>query len=397
MLKGKKILLGVTGSIAAYKSAVLTRLLTKAGAEVKIIMTPSARDFITSITLSTLSKNPVLTDFTAENGEWNSHVVLGRWADVFLIAPASANTIARCAAGLCDNLLLATYLSATCPVIFAPAMDTDMYEHPATVHNLGLLESHGNFIIPAEEGELASGLSGPGRMAEPENILSYLDFFLKKKNSLKGKKILVTSGPTREPLDPVRFIGNHSTGKMGTAIARELASRGAEVKLVTGQTFEKISSPSVELYKAGTAAEMFEISKKIFPECNAAIFSAAVADYRPEEVSATKIKKKADLLKLTLVKNPDIAAELGKRKKKSQVTAGFALETHDAFSHAKQKLGAKYLDFIIVNSLEDEGAGFGGDNNKISILDKSGKRTDFPLKPKSEVAVDIVDHLSRLL
>ncbi len=397
MLKGKKILLGVTGSIAAYKSAVLTRLLIKAGAEVKIIMTSPAHDFITPLTLSTLSKNQVLTEFTGETGEWNSHVGLGHWADVFLIAPASANTIAKCASGLCDNLLLATYLSAACPVILAPAMDTDMFKHPATKKNLNLLVKNGNRIIPVEEGELASGLSGPGRMAEPENILLFLENFFLLHKSLKGKTVLVTSGPTREPLDPVRFIGNHSTGKMGIAIARELAFRGAKVKLVTGPSQENFISPEIEIFEAGTAMEMFKLSKRIFPKCNAAIFAAAVADYRPEKVAARKIKKTGDPPELRLVKNPDIATELGKSKKKNQVTAGFALETNDAVPNAKHKLKSKYFDFIIVNSLEDKGAGFGGDTNKVSIINKSGKKKDFPLKPKSEVARDIVDHLSGLL
>lgn len=374
MLKGKKILLGITGSIAAYKSAVLTRLLIKAGAEVKIIMTPSAHDFITPLTLSTLSRNPVLTGFTAENdGTWNSHVDLGTWADIMLIAPASANTIAKCITGTCDNLLLATYLSARCPVIFAPAMDVDMYHHPSTIGNLDRLKSYGNYIIPAAEGELASGLTGAGRLAEPESILDYVEKFFRDQNSLKGKIVMVTAGPTREPLDPVRFIGNHSTGKMGIALVRELAFRGAAVKLIAGPGVTGNFPPSVEQVSVNTAQEMLAESKKYFSGCHAAIFAAAVADYRPSKPSKEKIKKSGTPLTMELVKNPDIATELGKSKRKKQVTAGFALETSNAIAHAKEKLKSKYFDFIVVNSLKDRGAGFGTDTNKISILDKTGK------------------------
>jgi len=394
MLKGKKILLGVTGSIAAYKSAVLTRLLIKAGAEVKIIMTPSAHDFITPLTLSTLSQHPVLSEFTSSNkGEWNSHVELGIWADIFLIAPASANTIGKCASGICDNLLLATYLSARCPVIFAPAMDVDMYGHRSTLNNLDILLDYGNHIIPAGEGELASGLTGHGRLEEPEIIVSFIEKFFTRQKNLAGKTILVTAGPTREPIDPVRFIGNHSTGKMGVAIARELAFRGAKVKFIANKSLNLKTSGQIECHNVNTAREMLETSKKLFPKCNAAIFSAAVADYRPDKTSVEKIKKTGDTMNLSLVKNPDIAAELGRKKTKKQVTAGFALETSNAIANAKEKIKSKYFDFIVVNSLEDEGAGFGVDTNKVSILDKSGKRKDYSLKSKSEVAVDIVDHL----
>lgn len=398
MLKGKKILLGVTGSIAAYKSAVLTRLLIRNGAEVNVIMTPSARDFITPLTLSTLSRNPVYSGFTSGNDDhWVSHVDLGLWADVFLIAPASANTLARLASGICDNLLLAVYLSAKCPVFLAPAMDLDMYRHPSTLRNLARLEEYGNRIIPAETGELASGLSGPGRMAEPENLLAYLEDYFKNQNRLKGKLILVTAGPTREPIDPVRFIGNHSTGKMGIALARELTARGARVKLILGPSSSPAQVPGLEIFPVQTALEMFEASKKIFPACDAALFSAAVADYRPSSPSKEKIRKSKDTITLTLTKNPDIAEELGKMKKKGQVTAGFALESTRALESGKSKLKSKYFDFIVVNSLEDEGAGFGGDTNKITILDRSGKKTAFPLKPKTEVAKDIIDHLTRYL
>ncbi|HLF36066.1 MAG TPA: bifunctional phosphopantothenoylcysteine decarboxylase/phosphopantothenate--cysteine ligase CoaBC [Cyclobacteriaceae bacterium] len=398
MLQGKKILLGITGSIAAYKSAVLARLLVKEGAEVKVIMTPAAHDFITPLTLSTLSRNPVLTQFAAaDSGQWNSHVELGMWADVFLIAPASANTMAKCARGMCDNLLTAVYLSARCPVIFAPAMDLDMYNHPSTGSNMTMLEGRGNYIIPAATGELASGLTGQGRMTEPEHVVSYVNQFLDRHNSLSGEKIMVTAGPTREPVDPVRFLGNQSSGKMGLAITRELSLRGAEVKLILGPVGQVPVIPNTEIFNVVTASEMYGVSRKIFHDCKAAIFSAAVADYRPENVLSQKLKRKEESIDLKLVKNPDIAGELGKIKTSEQVTAGFALESSNALEHAREKLKSKYFDFIVVNSLEDEGAGFGHDTNKISILDKSGDWKDFPVKSKREVAMDIVDHLAGLL
>jgi phosphopantothenoylcysteine decarboxylase/phosphopantothenate--cysteine ligase len=398
MLTGKKILLGITGSIAAYKSAVLARLLVRDGAEVKVIMTPSAHDFITPLTLSTLSRNPVLTQFAdMHSGQWNSHVELGLWADIMIIAPASANTIAKCASGICDNLLLATYLSAKCPVFLAPAMDLDMFNHPSTQANLDRLESFGNSIIQPGSGELASGLTGIGRMEEPENIVEIIREFLANRLSLSGKTILVTAGPTREPVDPVRFIGNHSTGKMGIAIANELANRGAQVKLVLGPSEYSPFAGINEIFRVNTAVEMMEVSKSLFPACQAAIFTAAVADYRPSIPSAQKIKKKEETLHIDLVKNPDIALELGKHKKPGQVTVGFALESANAAENAKEKLKTKYFDFIVVNSLEDKGAGFATDTNKISIIDKTGIQTDFPLKPKEEVAKDIVEYLTRLL
>jgi phosphopantothenoylcysteine decarboxylase/phosphopantothenate--cysteine ligase len=398
MLQGKKILLGITGSIAAYKSAVLARLLVKEGAEVKVIMTPAAHDFITPLTLSTLSRNPVLTHFTTAGSEqWNSHVELGMWADVFLIAPASANTMAKCARGMCDNLLTAVYMSARCPVIFAPAMDLDMYNHPSTGSNMAILEGHGNYIIPAETGELASGLTGQGRMSEPEHVVTYISHFLERHNSLSGEKIMVTAGPTREPVDLVRFLGNQSSGKMGLAITRELSMRGAEVKLILGPIGQVPVIPNTEIFNVVTASEMYGISRKIFPDCKAAIFSAAVSDYRPDNVLSQKLKRKEESIELKLVRNPDIAGELGKIKTSQQVTAGFALESSNALEHAREKLKSKYFDFIVVNSLEDEGAGFGYDTNKISILDKSGGQKDFPVKSKREVAMDIVDHLAGLL
>lgn len=387
-------MLGVTGSIAAYKSAILTRLLVKEGAEVQVIMTSASRDFITPLTLSTLSKKPVLSEFVKnEAGEWNNHVELGLWADLMIIAPLSANTLAKMAEGLCDSLLLATYLSARCPVMVAPAMDLDMYNHQATKRNLETLKSYGNQVIDAEEGELASGLSGQGRMAEPENILSAVqDFFLTSKQ-LEGKNILVNAGPTYEPIDPVRFIGNHSTGKMGYAIAERLAAMGATVHLVSGPTNLSIGDSRIQLTRVSTANEMLEACESHFPKCDIAILAAAVADFAPQKVSGQKIKKNGQELVLELSKTPDIASRLGTSKKENQILVGFALETENEESNAEKKLDQKNFDLIVLNSLNDEGAGFGHDTNKITILRKDNKSKIFELKSKKDVAKDIINEI----
>ena len=392
MLSGKKILLGVCGSIAAYKSAYLIRLLIKEGAEVKVIMTPSASDFITPLTLATLSKNPVLSEFIANReGTWNNHVDLGMWADVFVFAPASANTIAKMATGICDNLLLATYLSSRCPVIIAPAMDLDMYKHPATQSNLDLLKERNATIIDAEHGELASGLTGPGRMAEPEHILEQLNNFFLNNQPLAGKKILVTAGPTFEKIDPVRFIGNHSSGKMGIAIAQKLRRSGAEVNLILGPVSEKFDLEGLTVEKVSSADEMFEAALKAFKDSDMAVLAAAVADYKPSSTKSTKIKKTGADMTLKLVPTPDIAASLGKLKTNGQFLVGFALETDNEISNARKKLLSKNFDLIVLNSLNDPGAGFGHDTNKITILDRDNNSTEFELKSKEKVAKDIVD------
>ena len=394
MLRGRKILLGVCGSIAAYKTAFLTRLLIKEGAEVKILMTNSALDFITPLTLSTLSRNPVYKDFQdGASGEWNSHVDLGLWADMFVIAPASANTIAKMANGHCDNLLLATYLSARCPVYVAPAMDLDMYQHAATLNNLERLKSFGNTIIPAEHGELASGLIGEGRMAEPETILEIIKDHFKKREKFKDLKVLVTAGPTYESIDPVRFIGNYSSGKMGFAIAQELAFNGAEVVLISGPVKMEIDHPSIERINVTHAEEMLTAAKKVYKNCQIAIFSAAVSDYRPADIAPQKIKKGSEGFNLQMKKNPDIAYELGKIKKNNQINVGFALETENEIENASLKLKKKNFDFIVLNSLRDEGAGFAVNTNKVEIIDASGMRKSYGLKSKEEVAKDIVDYL----
>lgn len=395
MLQGKKILLGITGSIAAYKSIYLVRSLVKAGAEVRVIITPSAKDFVSSLTLSTLSRNPVLTDLFDEES-WSNHVMLGRWADLMIIAPLSCNTLAKMANGHCDNLLLATYLSATCPVVVAPAMDEDMWHHPATKENLKKLESFGNTIIPVEKGDLASGLTGEGRMAEPEQILDFIctRFFLTR--PLTGKKAMVTAGPTYEPIDPVRFIGNHSTGKMGLAIARELQHRGAEVTLIMGPIQVDMSSNGIPIVKVKTADEMYRASNKVFEKSDIAIMAAAVADYAPVAIAKEKIKKKEDRLVLELTKTKDILKSLGEKKKEGQVLVGFALETNDEERNAADKLQKKNADMIILNSLNDPGAGFGHDTNKITIFEKGGQQFSFDTKSKSEAAKDIVDTIIRL-
>lgn len=392
MLHGKKIVLGVTGSIAAYKAAVLVRLLVKAGAEVKVIMTSAAKDFITPLTLATVSKNPVYSDFVKDkSGQWNNHVELGLWADVILMAPASANTLARMANGICDNLLLAVYLSARCPVLVAPAMDLDMLQHPATKNNLQRLKGFGNRIIDPNYGELASGLVGKGRMAEPEEILQYLNSLFTDSAILKGKKVLVTAGPTHEALDPVRFIGNHSSGKMGFAIAEELAQKGATVNLITGPTHQHTTQPGITVTAVTTAEEMHNASVKLFAKTDIAVLAAAVADYKPKSVASQKIKKKDNSVTLELVKTHDIAAALGKLKKKKQLIVGFALETQNEKANAIKKLVSKNFDFIVLNSLNDNGAGFGHDTNKISIIDKKEKVRVYELKSKKELAKDIVD------
>jgi len=391
MFRGKKIILGVTGSIAAYKSAFLVRLLVKERAEVRIVMTPAARDFITPLTLSTLSNHPVSTVFfDGETGTWESHVELGLWADIMIVAPATANTLAKFAGGLCNNLLSAVYLSAKCPVVIAPAMDLDMYRHPATIKNIGILKQYGNTIIDTGYGELASGLTGAGRMAEPENIIKVIQKTLNKRLPLKNKKALITAGPTYEAIDPVRFIGNRSSGKMGFAIAEQLANLGAEVTLISGPTAQIVKNPGINLVSVQSAAEMFEQSKKFFPESDIAVLAAAVADYKPINISKEKIKKKDDNLMIDLEKTQDIAAHLGKIKKQNQIIAGFALETQNELENAAKKLKSKNFDLIILNSLRDKGAGFEHDTNKITILDKNKNIKTFGLKSKKEVASDIV-------
>ncbi len=392
MLRNKKILLGVCGSIAAYKAAHLIRLLVKAEAEVRVIMTTSASTFITPLTLATVSKNPVLTEFVKDNtGTWNNHVELGLWADVFVIAPASANTIAKMANGICDNLLLATYLSAKCPVWVAPAMDLDMYIHPATGKNLDMLKSYGNHIIKSEHGELASGLIGEGRLAEPEHIVSVLKTNFKNSFALLNKKVLITAGPTYEAIDPVRFIGNNSSGKMGYAIAHEAAQQGAQVHLVRGPSAERGEHKNITLEKVTSTEEMYEACIKQFANTDISILAAAVADYRPASVADQKIKKKSNSLTIDLIKTKDIAAELGAKKVNGQLIVGFALETENEIVNALNKIQSKKFDLIVLNSLNDKGAGFGYATNKISIIDRENNQKDFQLKSKNEVAKDIVN------
>jgi phosphopantothenoylcysteine decarboxylase / phosphopantothenate---cysteine ligase len=392
MLKGKKILLGISGSIAAYKSAVLTRLLVKAEAEVRVIMTPSATDFITPLTLSTLSKNPVLINFVKnESGEWTNHVELGLWADLMIVAPASANTVAKMANGNCDNLLLAAYLSARCPIFLAPAMDLDMLKHPSTQANLARIQDYGIQLIDPGFGELASGLTGHGRMAEPEEIVHHLNKYVATAGILKGKRALVTAGPTHEAIDPVRFIGNNSSGKMGFAIAEELARKGAEVNLISGPTYLNPSHPGILLTKVTSAEEMHQACEVHFPTTDIAVLSAAVADYRPLNKADQKIKKAEAQLNIELTKTKDIAADLGKMKKAGQFIVGFALETENERSNAEGKLISKNFDLIVLNSLNDTGAGFGHDTNKITLIDRQNRIQEFRLKSKKEVASDIVN------
>lgn len=397
MLQGKKILLGVSASIAAYKAAVLVRLLVKEGAEVKVIMTKSAGDFITPLTLATLSKNPVLTEFVkGQHGEWNNHVELGLWADAMVIAPASANTLAKMANGLCDNLLLATYLSARCPVMIAPAMDLDMLIHGATKKNIAMLTSFGNHFIEPGYGELASGLIGNGRMAEPEEIVAKLKTHFSG-GKLNGKKALVTAGPTYEAIDPVRFIGNHSSGKMGFAIAESLANEGAEVTLVSGPTHQRLTNPTIKLISVTAAQEMYEACASLFATQDITVLSAAVADYKPLVQADQKIKKKEGGLTIELTQTVDIAATLGKQKKNGQLLIGFALETEQEKSNALKKLESKNFDMIVLNSLNDKGAGFGHDTNKITIINRKQEEQHFDLKDKKAVANDIVKAISQLL
>jgi phosphopantothenoylcysteine decarboxylase/phosphopantothenate--cysteine ligase len=398
MLQGKNILIGVSGSIAAYKTALLTRLLVKAGAHVKIVMTPSAKDFITPLTLATLSKNPVHSDFyDPHNGTWANHVELGLWADAFVIAPATANTLAKMAGGICDNLLLAVYLSARCKIYVAPAMDLDMYKHTATKANLQKLSDAGVKMIKPGTGELASGLEGEGRMAEPEDILGFLEEEFSGKLPLKGKKALITAGPTHEAIDPVRFIGNHSSGKMGFALAEVLAEKGAKVTLVCGPNALSLKNKNIRRVDVVSADEMFAAAKKEFKDAHIAVLAAAVADYKPGKTSDKKIKKSGRNLSLELIATPDIAMELGKLKKKGQFIAGFALETDNELENAKQKLEKKNFDMIVLNSLRDEGAGFRHDTNRVKIIERGNKTLNFELKSKVEVARDIADHIiSRL-
>jgi len=398
MLQNKKIVLGICGSIAAYKSASLARLLVKAGAEVQVVMTPDATGFITPLTLSTLSKRPVLVEYSnTETGEWNNHVELGLWADFMLIAPVSANTLAKMANGQSDNLLTAVYLSAKCPVYFAPAMDLDMWKHPATQQNIKQLQGYGNIMIPPGSGELASGLYGEGRMAEPEEIVSFLTADIKKKLPLVNQKILVTAGPTHEAIDPVRFIGNHSSGKMGFAIGDQLAAMGAEVILVTGPTSQKSQQSGIKRVDVTSAADMLEACLKYYKDVNACIMSAAVADFTPVNVSAQKIKKQDNDLNIELKKTTDILKTLGEQKQKGQILVGFALETNDEEKNAIDKLQRKNLDFIVLNSLNDEGAGFKTDTNKITIIDRKLQKTTFGLKTKNEVAKDICNKVAELI
>jgi phosphopantothenoylcysteine decarboxylase / phosphopantothenate---cysteine ligase len=398
MLKNKKILLGISGSIAAYKIAFLTRLLVKEEAEVQIVMTQAAKEFITPLTLATLSKKPVLSEFVKDQtGTWNNHVDLGLWADVILIAPATAHTLAKCANGICDDLLTAVYLSAKCPVIFAPAMDLDMYQHPSTIENLKKLQSFGNQLVKSNFGELASGLVGEGRMAEPEELVEILTKHFSGNPILKGKKVLITAGPTQEPIDPVRFISNHSTGKMGYAIANKFAKSGAEVTLVSGQVALKSPDASINLVKVRSAKEMFEATKLYFEEADIIILSAAVADYTPAVVADKKIKKKEDTFNIELTKTIDIAKTLGAIKRPEQLMVGFALETDNEVENAIGKIKSKNLDMIVLNSLQNSGAGFGHDTNKISIIKRDGTMIDFDLKSKQDVAKDIVDEVIKTL
>lgn len=397
-LSGKHIILGICGGIAAYKSVSLLRLLVKAGAEVQVVITPAGKQFITPVTLSALSQKPVVSEFfTANTGEWHSHVDLGLWADCMVIAPATASTIGKMAHGIADNMLVTTYLSAKSQVFVAPAMDLDMMAHPSTTANLQLLRSYGNIIIEPESGELASGLVGKGRMEEPEKIVAILEAYFARKMDLKGKKVLITAGPTHEKIDPVRFIGNYSSGKMGYALAEECAERGADVTLVSGPVSLKISHPSVKVVRVESAREMLTACEEAFPGCDVAVMCAAVADYAPADVTDRKIKREhSEVPVIRLVKNPDIAATLGQRKQSTQHLVGFALETDHEFDNAQEKLVRKNLDMIVLNSMRDKGAGFGTDTNKISIIKADGSREDFDLKSKREVAADIVDAILKL-
>jgi len=395
MLSGKHIIVGVTGGIAAYKTATLVRVLVKAGAEVRVVMTPMAKHFITPLTMATLSKHPVPAEFyNPENGDWNSHVSLGVWADLLVIAPATANTLAKMATGVADNLLLTTYLSARCPVVVAPAMDLDMLRHPATQANLQIVRERGVHIIEPAAGELASGLDGKGRMEEPERIAEYVERIFVKKKSLQNKHFLVTSGPTYEAIDPVRFIGNHSSGKMGYAIAEALAEHGAQVTLISGPTALKTTHAAIKVVHVTTAGEMYDAAVKHFPATDGAVLCAAVADYTPAQPSSQKLKKSATALTLELKPTKDIAVQLGQQKQAHQTLVGFALETDNELDNAKKKLQQKNLDWIVLNSLNDAGAGFGGDTNKITLIARSGEVQHFPLQSKQAAAEAIIDKLN---
>ncbi len=396
-LQGKKIVLGITGSIAAYKAAVLIRLLIKKGAEVQVVITPAGKEFITPITLSALTSKPVISEFFAQrDGSWHSHVALGQWADAMLVAPATASSIGKMAHGIADNMLITTYLSMKAPVFVAPAMDLDMFAHPSTTANLNTLRSYGNHIIEPAEGELASHLVGKGRMEEPENIVAYLERYFTQRDELAGKKIVITAGPTYEKIDPVRFIGNYSSGKMGFALAEECVARGAEVTLVAGPVQMKTVHPAIRRIDVESCAEMYEATTAAFTEANAAILCAAVADFTPETTADTKIKREGDDLVLRLKPTHDIAAALGRMKQPHQHLVGFALETNDETAHAQDKLRRKNLDFIVLNSLRDAGAGFRHDTNKVTIISDSDIK-EYPLKSKAEVAKDIVDELVRIV
>jgi len=398
MLSGKKFILGITGSIAAYKSAQLVRLLVKNNVEVKVIMTPLAKEFITPLTLATLSKNPILVDFfNPENGDWNSHVDLGLWADAYIIAPATANTIGKMANGIADNLLLTTYLSAKCPVFVAPAMDLDMFKHPANQKNIEVLRSYGNIFIEPTEGELASGLIGKGRMEEPEVIVEKIRDYFQKKNSLKNKKVLITAGPTYEKIDAVRFIGNYSSGKMGYALAEECAARGAEVFLISGPVNLKTTHPLISRIDVTSATEMHKKTLEIFPDCDIAILAAAVADFTPENPSESKLKRGESNLQISLTPTRDIASDIGNIKKNEQITIGFALEKENETENAILKLKKKNLNFIVLNSMNDKGAGFNSDTNKITIINNKEEVFKFNLKHKNLVAIDIIDKLEDYL
>lgn len=393
MLKGKHIILGISGGIAAYKSVYLLRLLIKAGAEVQVVITPSGKEFITPVTLSALSGKPVISEFfTANTGEWHSHVDLGLWADAMIIAPATASTIAKMANGVADNMLITTYLSSKAPVFVAPAMDLDMFAHPSTQRNLALLRSYGNHIIEPTSGELASHLTGKGRMEEPEDIVRHLSEHFAISTEMKGKQVLITAGPTYEKIDPVRFIGNYSSGKMGYAIAEEAARRGADVTIISGPVSVSATHPNINVINVESAREMYDECVRLFPNTDVAIMCAAVADYAPAHVAAKKIKREKDEVPvIELVKNPDIAARLGEMKQEGQLLVGFALETDNESINAQEKLMRKNLDMIIMNSLQDKGAGFRTDTNKITIFTANGSQREFKLKDKSEVAKDIID------
>ncbi|MBG0783184.1 MAG: bifunctional phosphopantothenoylcysteine decarboxylase/phosphopantothenate--cysteine ligase CoaBC [Bacteroidales bacterium] len=397
MLKGKKILIGITGSIAAYKIPLLVRLLVKEQAEVKVIMSESAKDFVTPLTLATLSKNPVYSQaFDRTTGSWNSHVELGLWADLFLIAPVSANTLAKLANGIADNFILTVYLSTRCPVLFAPAMDFDMYKHESTQTNINCLLKRGHQLLAPASGELASGLCGEGRMMEPDNIFNEIKHFFRRQNAFNGKSVLVTAGPTYEAIDPVRFIGNHSSGKMGIEIAQAFADAGASVKLVLGPSAIRVEHPSIEVFPVISAQEMYDACTALFSGSDITVMSAAVADYKPVEIADRKIKKSGENLNLNLVKNPDILKKLGEQKQAGQYLVGFALETDNELKHAKQKLDTKQLDMIVLNSLADPGAGFGTNTNKVTCLTKEGQQFDFELQSKKELARKLIQLIHEL-